>query len=408
MKRKGYIIPDTVNPGTAVCATVFIPADPLYIAAFWRSVEYLAQWVAWEEPGGNTAKTAADVWRYWFSKSREVWAESTLCEFPVADPVYPLDPAAELQDILWFIKTTIEDIDGMLGIGSTPAQIKYALRAIIATAPGVSVLIDVMAGLTAQERADAIAGWSWQDMFDGLWCFGDECDLSDYSGALGFFGWTECAVSKALGYISTQTGHMVDFIGHSLDVVSSAILGDWAWLVDGAGFDEWGWDAPICYDWEHVFDFTQDDYDFSILTQGGSPCGSWESGVGWKAIYCDTQGSGGGYYVWLRSPVVADTSFQKCRIKVAWDDDETYFRVVRTSARNNGSHVGYWSNIVVYTPPGPTPNDTSYTAEASRTGDQIELRLTMVHQGAPQPEQGALSDGRVTELTLWGNGSDPF
>lgn len=62
-KGLGYIIPDPIDPEETICIRVYVPAHPLYVAAFMRAYQYFGQWVAWERDPTNKASQAAAVWR---------------------------------------------------------------------------------------------------------------------------------------------------------------------------------------------------------------------------------------------------------------------------------------------------------------------------------------------------------
>ena len=70
---KGYILPSAIDPGATKCIRAYVPDDPLYIAAFWGSYEFLANWLAWERDAAKRGKDAAAVWRIAFERAREEW-----------------------------------------------------------------------------------------------------------------------------------------------------------------------------------------------------------------------------------------------------------------------------------------------------------------------------------------------
>jgi hypothetical protein len=73
LSDKAYIIPVEPEPENDVCIRVYVPDDPLYIAAFWASYEFLTAWLAWERDEAHTAKIVASRWKSSFLKAREQW-----------------------------------------------------------------------------------------------------------------------------------------------------------------------------------------------------------------------------------------------------------------------------------------------------------------------------------------------
>jgi hypothetical protein len=70
---KAYIIPAEPEPESDVCIRVYVPDDPLYVAAFWGCYEYLTAWLAWERDEAHTGKIVAARWKAAFQKARDIW-----------------------------------------------------------------------------------------------------------------------------------------------------------------------------------------------------------------------------------------------------------------------------------------------------------------------------------------------
>lgn len=68
---KGYKLPDIIDPGSVRCIRVYVPDDPLYIAAFWGAYEFFTSWLAWERDSEHRGLAAASVWKEAFNQSRE-------------------------------------------------------------------------------------------------------------------------------------------------------------------------------------------------------------------------------------------------------------------------------------------------------------------------------------------------
>lgn len=69
----GFRVPDN-QPEDTVCVRLYVPNDPLYIAAMWGSIEALTKWVSWER-GGTKAKEASEVWKIAYTASRQLWEQ---------------------------------------------------------------------------------------------------------------------------------------------------------------------------------------------------------------------------------------------------------------------------------------------------------------------------------------------
>ncbi len=63
MKNAGYLIPENAQVTGIRCLRVFVPDDPLYIAAFLGAYEYFGQWTAWERDAAHRGAIAASVWK---------------------------------------------------------------------------------------------------------------------------------------------------------------------------------------------------------------------------------------------------------------------------------------------------------------------------------------------------------
>ena len=71
MRDKGYIIPPVIEPEDLMCLQVYIPNDPLYLAAFAGFYERLGTWMVWEKDGTNRASQVAQVWKNAIDYTRE-------------------------------------------------------------------------------------------------------------------------------------------------------------------------------------------------------------------------------------------------------------------------------------------------------------------------------------------------
>jgi len=279
MKReKGYKIPSTIDPGSYICVRAYIPNDPLYVAAFWGSYGFLTKWLAWETDDSKRGKSVAAVWQPLFDRARDEWLIGDgSCSFspdPEADPIDLLD------DILWGLKTIIEWIDTWLDDGMTAAEIKDRLYYFTPLYPGLYDLVDNMAGESSVDRQAAIDSYNWQELRDAAWC-DEQCSLEDYSGPLGFIGWSQCAVTKVLEWIAGQTGLYASWLDDILSTAGAATgLDVLANIVPGGG-ELFDFDDPICP--------TVITYDFTLGEKLGwheySPNATIWTGAGWADGY---------------------------------------------------------------------------------------------------------------------------
>lgn len=62
-EKRGYILPETIDPPDSVDVCVNIPDDPAHIRAFLGQLDYLAYWWTWERDPLKRGTEAARVWR---------------------------------------------------------------------------------------------------------------------------------------------------------------------------------------------------------------------------------------------------------------------------------------------------------------------------------------------------------
>jgi len=61
--NSGYLIPENPSPSNNRCVRVYVPNDPLYMAALLGTLTYLGQWTAWERDALHRGSLAADSWK---------------------------------------------------------------------------------------------------------------------------------------------------------------------------------------------------------------------------------------------------------------------------------------------------------------------------------------------------------
>jgi hypothetical protein len=277
---KAYKLPETIDPGSLACIRAYVPNDPLYIAAWWSSYQFLTSWLAWEPNDDKDGKEAADVWKIAFNKARDEWllGDGACGIAPVADS----EPVADLiLDVLWGVSVLIGWIHQWLILGKTATQIKAYLSYLTPWLPGLPDMIDLMAASSTQDRQDAIDAWDWESVWGDVWC-DDACDASNYDGPFDFIPWSQCVIARLDRAVMNIAGIMADWIQQlSADVINAMGIGALANL-EPRGGQNFGFDEPSC-PWSHEFDFTVSNGGFTDTDRYGAQwqCGVWSDGVGW-------------------------------------------------------------------------------------------------------------------------------
>jgi hypothetical protein len=78
--KKQYIIPVPLDPGVVRCFKVYVPADPLYLGAFWNAYEYFTKNNAWERDAEHRAIDAAALWRVSYELARSAYDAGEDCD----------------------------------------------------------------------------------------------------------------------------------------------------------------------------------------------------------------------------------------------------------------------------------------------------------------------------------------
>jgi hypothetical protein len=71
--KRGYILPDNLNPPRNKCAVFCLPDDEYYLRAFWGQIEQLSYWYTWERDEARRGRDAAAYWRDIFTESYEAF-----------------------------------------------------------------------------------------------------------------------------------------------------------------------------------------------------------------------------------------------------------------------------------------------------------------------------------------------
>lgn len=403
-KEKRYLLPDTLNPGSAVCIRVYVPDDPLYIAAFWGSYEHLTKWLAWESDPAHRGAIAAAVWMPWFRLARNQWLLGVTCADLPDDPIYPdTDGADEVTDFIWWIYQTVLRIDqlitdGAQGIAETVADEVYADSGVyIGTVIGG--LVTYLETLTESERDTAISSIDWEDMRDTVHCQ----NLTTYEDhrhwldllADDIYQWLTDAASD----ITTALSAMVQGItgiygGPAITQLAESTGGG------GAGF---GFGDPACQ-FSHTWDFRESpggwdaDYDSSFDT------GEWVEGEGWACrIKHGTS--------WYRCLKVYRPFFPE-RYITSWS---MTFEVEKGSFSNPGGTYLYYSALnrgsVLGTTMGEVASAISngeYTKSRNNSAlaDGIYVRILCSQAATQAPAESGWA--YLRSVTINGIGLDPF
>lgn len=308
----GYPIPDPIDPAEAVCIRVYVPADQLYIGAFWQAYSHFGKWVAWQKDAAHNAKDAAAVWSYWIELARAEWdiaqgecgvvnvrqsptnpcvlqyqdtaggswmdfADLSLCVFSPGEKLYAdADKWKEIDDFLWHLKSEIETIDSWLDGGKTETEIRIMLAGAIQRSPGISTLIRNMAALSTVDRQTAIDAIVWQEARVSLYCDNDDCTPL-YSA--NYYNWLNCLSAAMFTFLDTLSNALFEDLNNAADwLLDGSVLHEWAVSAGGGGSAGFGGGEPPC-GWEVEFDFTLSAYTWEILTFFGQTA-TWVSGQG--------------------------------------------------------------------------------------------------------------------------------
>lgn len=317
--EKGYELPTEVNPGVYQCFRVYVPDDPLYLAAFWAAYEYFTTWIAWERDPEKRGRDAAAVWRDGFEAARtewevgvrcmdldvrqsstdpckleksygsdewEVFADLTLCKIPAIGALYPeTTGSAEVADLLWWLKELLQEAHDLL-VGAAPdpvGSLAYSITADIGIYSWqiAQHIILVFSGYSEAERVVKLGAFDWQKMFDEVFCelkadYNDpdarQSWLDQLSDAI--FQWLE-GTADWLYELLNDTAAML--VGESKNTYPRAALSTSG---GGSGF---GFDEPECEGeyFEVDFEFNLDDYDWQPVYYDGKWWAKYHAGGGW-------------------------------------------------------------------------------------------------------------------------------
>jgi len=289
--NKSYLLPAVIDPGTSRCIRVYVPDDPLYIAAFFGSLEYLTTWLAWQRDTAKRGKDAAAVWKPYFEQTRTEW-ELALGECGVVDVrVSPTDdcvlektvdglvwtpfanildclktlppaaypdpppgetkPEASADDLIYFFKWLIAEINARIKKGDDRVDTKFWIMSMMVTVwPGTvhygasEVLLDALEAHTQQERNDAVSDPLWEDLYQAVGCEADADGSYDDAAGQTLQDWFRDAGKWIFDALHELTVLLYVSYPALQRMIMTANGGP------GAGFDE------LLCPWAHTFDFT--------------------------------------------------------------------------------------------------------------------------------------------------------
>lgn len=105
--NNGYLIPDDPSPSNNRCVRVYVPNDPLYMAALLGALTYLGQWTAWERDALHRGVLAADSWK----DANDLTLDGL--SFPCSDNPITDDEMSEILEQLAEIRSQLAEINEM-------------------------------------------------------------------------------------------------------------------------------------------------------------------------------------------------------------------------------------------------------------------------------------------------------
>lgn len=308
---KGYILPETINPGRWKCVKVFIPDDLQYYAAFWGAYEYFTTWKAWQRTGDTKGKQAAAVWKVGFDAARLLWPDMEGCEMPFLLRDDPNDPCAVEQSLdggTTWIHAFTKDCDDP----ATPIPTPSAAAAEAAGNFMFNLYINIFQELNTNPTRSAFSDW-FCDYLDtiGITYTFDTCgasgtslwDLWDEADAPTKAAWLDPCnlvpnyeelqacydIDGVIDWVNCTTQTLLDWLGENVDPMFEELHAIWQTMTGESAqnafdYDGGGPGADFGSPCVGTGIFGCVDFD---ETPGGyvkvGAYGQWLDGVGWKA-----------------------------------------------------------------------------------------------------------------------------
>ncbi len=105
--NNGYLIPDNPSPADNRCVRVYVPNDPLYMAALLGTLTYLGQWTAWKKDAEKRGKLAANAWK----ESNDLTLDGL--SLPCGDNPITEEEMGDILDKLEEINSRLTEIEKM-------------------------------------------------------------------------------------------------------------------------------------------------------------------------------------------------------------------------------------------------------------------------------------------------------
>jgi len=294
----GFILPAVIDPGVTLCIRLYVPADSLYLAALWGSLDYLATWTAWERDPDHRGALAADVWRAANKRSRDeyelsggecgivdvrqhpnhcdrlqkssngetwvTWANLSACLKPPTAPLYtaPTEDGrqpeeAEADDIARVVWDILDQLGFKLNGAETPKQAAQDVASeLVATTgvyaePQIRKIAEVLGPKTPAERAECTVTpwWEWARNTCVLETNTKASYVTEHADWLSYLTdeLTALAVASDIDTLNAASDLMgLLTIGASSDWWTSAYASDGA----GGGFGWLTFDSTWPLDWD--------------------------------------------------------------------------------------------------------------------------------------------------------------
>lgn len=304
---KGYVIPETVDPGVYKCIKVYVPSDTVYIGAFWRAYEFFTSWLAWARDSDHRGKDAAAVWRTGFDMARALWESGEGCEMEI---ILRQNPANKCQlqqshdgGDTWTLAFDYNLCTDRITVPPYPSGETGASDAAGTAIQNVYIgLLDIADANCAGSRTDYITeATAYMRLFDSSWSnpaalgaiydeycaldeegkelYKDPCrhadhveDLSACTSPEGVIEYLNCFAEKLGEWLDDASDTLMD----NLNKAAAALTGS-GWQSAAAGGGGAGFGVG-CGTLDDCWSFAEEE-DFGFIADAGK--GVWTFGLGW-------------------------------------------------------------------------------------------------------------------------------
>jgi hypothetical protein len=413
--NKGYPLPDTIDPGSNICIKVYVPDDPLYVAAFWAAYKYLATWVAWERTGDTSGAQAAAVWTDAFNLARSEYVAGHPCDW-LAEPQYTEGEGEdELADFLWAVKVILQEMVDELDDSKTYVFFKAWYLETFGVWPGQvwEETWDYLSGLTPTQRQDAVDGIPWEDVYSTAYCHAVSiCGEGGYLER--FYCWAEAIID---GIVDAAQEIEQDILTNASEAIEALkdLLGSGVITPLSFAFHEYGgnfeFEEVVCT-WTHVFDFSLGTLDWVVWETDGYDCGTHD-GTKWVGNPCYDPATG--QHVWRRNISIKIDFPEALTITnihpyCSWLRDYTEnpnAEAFRTWGRLEGSSELLYYRTFNQLTSDKGNGDFDYDLDTNKSLDELLVNLTCSR--GPDEEDADGGYAHILSVEVSGVGySDPF